>query len=208
MPRSARSQVAPPIRKKSLRKFPRLVNLRPGAVPTHKIGRADRSAARSGGQTVSPPVEGTAPRCSSSIQDGTPMPADVGLELLGRLPQPGIPSELLRFVDFPTSPESTLGANCQPVYRERIRECSIAHPFPTGIASSKSRARESLMQPMRPHEAVESRSRAEGQQQYQKQCRDCHAPPYVVPGASSAGREQDQRTTLGNGTAFSAVAPS
>jgi hypothetical protein len=33
-------------------------------------------------------------------------------------------------------------------------------------------------------------------------------PPYVVPGASSASREQDQRTTLGNGTAFSAVAPS
>src|ERR1700738_3838343 len=33
-------------------------------------------------------------------------------------------------------------------------------------------------------------------------------PPYFVPGASSAGREQDQRTTLGNGTAFSAVAPS
>jgi hypothetical protein len=58
------------------------------------------------------------------IQDGTPVPADVGLELLGRLPQPEIPSEILRFVDFPTSPESTPGANRQPVYRERIRECS------------------------------------------------------------------------------------
>jgi len=34
------------------------------------------------------------------IQDGTPVPADVGLELLGRLPQPEIPSEILRFVDF------------------------------------------------------------------------------------------------------------
>ena len=62
------------------------------------------------------------------------------------------PSEILRFVDFPTSPESTPGANRQPVYRERIRECSIA--LPTGIASPKSDARESLMQPVRLHEAV------------------------------------------------------
>ena len=37
------------------------------------------------------------------------------------------------------------------------------------------------MQPVRPHEAVEKRSRAEGQQQYQKQCRDCHAPPICCP---------------------------
>ena len=47
------------------------------------------------------------------------------------------------------------------VYRERIRECSIA--LPTGIASPKSRARENHMQPVRPHEAVERRSRAEGE---------------------------------------------
>jgi hypothetical protein len=35
------------------------------------------------------------------------------------------------------------------------------------------------MQPVRSHEAVESRSRAERQQQNQKQCRDCHAPPML-----------------------------
>jgi hypothetical protein len=80
-------------------------------------------------------------------------------------------------------------------YRERIRGCSIAQ-----------RVRASCNQCDRTK--LESRSRAEGQQQYQKQCRDCHAPPICCPGASSAGREQDQRTTLGNGTAFSAVAPS
>ena len=57
----------------------------------------------------------------------------------------------------------------------------IASPFPSGIASPKSGARENLMQPVRPHEAVESRSRAEGEQQYQKQCRDCHAPPMCCP---------------------------
>ena len=124
---------------------------------------------------------GHCPEMFALIQDGTPVPADVGLELLGRLPQPEIPLRNLAVVDFPTSPESTPGANRQPVYRERVRECSIARPFPPSIASPKSRARESLMQPVRPHEAVESRSRAEGQQQYQKQCRDCHAPPICCP---------------------------
>jgi hypothetical protein len=53
--------------------------------------------------------------------------------------------------------------------------------FSGPIASPKSDARESLMQPVRLHEAVERRSRAEGQQQYQKQCRDCHAPPICCP---------------------------
>ena len=78
-------------------------------------------------------------------------------------------------------PERTRGADRQPVYCEPIRECSVGRPFPTGIASPKSRARESLMQPMRSHEAVESRSRAECQQQNQNQCRDRHTPPRMFP---------------------------
>ena len=67
---------------------------------------------------------GHCPEMFALIQDGTPVPADVGLELLGRPPGRKSPSEILRFVDFPTSPKSTPGANRQPVYRERIRECS------------------------------------------------------------------------------------
>jgi len=140
-----------------------------------------RRRAQSRTSTVSPPVEGTAPRCSPSSRTARLCPPMWGSNYLVDSPSRKSPSEILRFVDFPTSPESTPGANRQPVYRERIRECSIARPFPTGIASPKSRARESLMQPVRPHEAVESRSRAEGQQQYQKQCRDCHAPPTCCP---------------------------
>jgi predicted DNA-binding transcriptional regulator AlpA len=143
--------------------------------------RSYRRRAQSRTSTVSPPVEGTAPRCSPSSRTARLCPPMWGSNYLVDSPSRKSPSEILRFVDFPTSPESTPGANRQPVYRERIRECSIARPFPTGIASPKSRARESLMQPVRPHEAVESRSRAEGQQQYQKQCRDCHAPPICCP---------------------------
>jgi len=61
---------------------------------------------------------GHCPEMFALIQDGTPVPADVGLELLGRPPGRKSPSEILRFVDFPRSPESTRGANRQPVYRE------------------------------------------------------------------------------------------
>src|ERR1700730_1298547 len=125
---------------------------------------------------------GHCPEMFALIQDGTRLcPPMWGSNYFVDSPSRKSPSEILPLVDFPTSSESTPGANRQPVYRERIRECSIARPFPTGIASPKSRARESLMQPVRPHEAVESRSRAEGQQQYQKQCRDCHAPPIFCP---------------------------
>jgi hypothetical protein len=124
---------------------------------------------------------GHCPEMFALIQAARLCPPMWGSNYLVDSPSRKSPSEILRFVDFPTSPESTPGANRQPVYRERIRECSIARPFPTGIASPKSRARESLVQPVRPHEAVESRSRAEGQQQYQKQCRDCHAPPICCP---------------------------
>ena len=104
---------------------------------------------------------GHCPEMFVLIQDGTRLcPPMWGSNYFVNSPSRKSPSEILRFVDFPTSSESTPGANRQPVYRERIREWSIARPFPTGIASPKSRARESLMQPVRPHEAVESRSRA------------------------------------------------
>ena len=127
------------------------------------------------------PGRGHCPEMFALIQAARLCPPMWGSNYFVDSPSRKSPSEILPFVDFPTSSESTPGANRQPVYRERIRECSIARPFPTGIASPKSRARESLMQPVRPHEAVESRSRAEGQQQYQKQCRDCHAPPICCP---------------------------
>jgi len=145
MPRSARSQVVPPNPEKSLRKFPRLLNFTPRgrpypydwAAPTEAQPRREGNRLTAG--------RGHCPEMFVLIQDGT------------RLCPPM----------WGSSPESTPSANRQPVYRERIRECSIAQ------------AHESLMQPVRPHEAVESRSRAEGQQQYQKQCRDCHAPPVL-----------------------------